>query len=334
MQRLIVLLLALAMCFALCACSQNHAAQEIEATEAPAATEAPTEATIPEVQYHLGETVATDIAEFTLDRADLAIALENTYNENYLLPKEYSPEEDNDNPYVAPIGSSLVAITYTIRNLNRNSLDLDGSFNGYLFSVAYGDFSGSVETHYGRERPEGGEWTIYESSNVLLSAGEKTSYRCYVEAKFEPADLNDDFEITVTLPHSTGDKETFTYTVTASDRAASVEREQAEKEAAEQAAQAELDALFADADPQVVEEVTEILQGEWEYTSDIAYYELSFDGDQVTVTTSIGSSTLSNWGTFKVCKGAILITYENGNQAYLPYTYENGEIEISPIIGI
>lgn len=71
--------------------------------------------------YHVGDTVSTDVVEFTLDNAALALALENTMDESYGLPKDYDATEDAQNPYVAPTGTTFAAYGYTLKNLDRSS---------------------------------------------------------------------------------------------------------------------------------------------------------------------------------------------------------------------
>lgn len=134
MKKMFTLLLASAMALSLTACGDGG-----EPTPFSGADPSPSESVspAPAAGSQLGETVSTDLAEFTLDRADLTIALENAHGDDYFLPKEYSAEEDSKNPFVASKGHCLVAITYTLANLNRGNLDLDGSFNGPLFQVSY-----------------------------------------------------------------------------------------------------------------------------------------------------------------------------------------------------
>lgn len=280
----------------------------------------------------LGEKAATDIVELTLDRADLAVALGNTQDETYYLPKEYSAEDDSDNPFVAAKGHTLVAMTYTLANLDRASVDLDGSFNPGFLSIGYNGESYSGETHYGYEKEAGGSWEIYSSMNVLLSAGETASYRCYVDIPVEAADLNDTFTVTFTLPNSQGESEDFTYAVTAEDRAAAEEaaaQAQAEEDAA---AQAEQEARLEEIDPALSAEISQQLQGEWQYTSGPVAYTVTFDGDYCYVSATAGGQTVTNEGPFSVRKEVILIEYTMGDHPVtMPYTYENGELSIYPI---
>lgn len=57
-------------------------------------------------KYKVGDTVSTDLLEFTLNDSQLAIALNNqlqigtgfTYDNTYYLPKDYNPEADAKTP--------------------------------------------------------------------------------------------------------------------------------------------------------------------------------------------------------------------------------------------
>ena len=123
MRKIIALLLAGCMLFSLAACGGTQTEQ------ASASSDGDTPSEVSEEQYAaVGDTVSTDIFSFTLDSAALAIALDNTVDENYFLPKEFDAQQDSDNPYVAPKGHTFAAFTYTVTNLDRASAEFhDGS---------------------------------------------------------------------------------------------------------------------------------------------------------------------------------------------------------------
>lgn len=221
MKRVLAMLLALMLCLPLCACG-GDAEDEVQ-------------------YYKLGETVSTDLVEFTLDEAEFAIALVNSSSrdsgwEYYFTPKEYDAEKAAKNPYVAAVGHTYAAITYTINNLNRADTRIEGSrdfvtvtYNGEDYvpeewdSFRYGSemhhqektevSNGSVHTY------EPGEWHAEPGTitSMLLLAGEKTSYRALVDIPVEVESLTDDFLITFTLPNSDETTSSFTYLVTQAD---------------------------------------------------------------------------------------------------------------------
>ena len=184
---------------------------------------------------NVGETASTDIFDLTLDDATFSIALENScgpgvkYKGNsaygdgdaaaipFLLPKEYDPEDDARNPYVAPKGHTLVAFTVTVKNNDRVAQELyEGGESLQFVSVTYNGVEYTpVEAEWGMEIAEDGSWEVPSPriSNVFVSAGESTSYRMYADVEVEPESLADGFEMTFAVPNSEGGTESFTYTV-------------------------------------------------------------------------------------------------------------------------
>ena len=100
MKKLLTLALAAVLALALAACSGGTSGPQAQ-EETPAS---------PEPEYlSPGDTVSTDILTFTLDEAQLAVALDSTLNENYAEPKEYDPQTDAQNPFVAATGHTYAA---------------------------------------------------------------------------------------------------------------------------------------------------------------------------------------------------------------------------------
>lgn len=176
---------------------------------------------------HVGDSVETDILRFTLDRAELAVALENGMTlgvgapadgfagGNFYLPKEYDAAEDAKNPFVASKGHTLVSLVFTIENLDRGSIDLFGYNNGYIY-IVYDGKSYKGEFKFGARNENGEGWKDYQSSNVLILSG-ASSYKAYVDIPVEIEDLSSPFEIKLNLPSSTNpekpDVKNFTYLV-------------------------------------------------------------------------------------------------------------------------
>ena len=222
MKKALSLILALVMCLSLCACGGGN--------DTPETTKAPTtEANTPsETYYQIGDTVSTNLFSFTLDAATLAIALENTHGENFGNPKEYNPQEDNRNPYVAPTGHTYAAFTYTVENISRSSEEFHG---GNFVKVIYKDTkytttlddcavlyhqehqyysNGSMHTE------KANTWYSNPSNNMHVDAGEKQSRKTCADFAIEADSLTDAFYLCVSIPSSTG-KEVFTYQIPASN---------------------------------------------------------------------------------------------------------------------
>lgn len=181
--------------------------------------------------YHkLGETVSTDIFEFTLNAAEFTVALNNIKDEMYFTPKEYDPNSDADNPFVAPVGHTYVAFSYTVENLNRSSSEFhDGSFAAIKYDgKKYSSMEEGAYFQYNDEQyldadgklksKKGGEWYSDPGNNLLLLTGEKETRRAFIDIETEIKDLTEDVEITVKIPNSEGKEESFTFLITAADR--------------------------------------------------------------------------------------------------------------------
>jgi hypothetical protein len=186
-------------------------------------------AEVSEEIYKLGDTVETDIVKFTLNNAQLAIKLNSTstasYDEmqagishitdDYFTADEYNEEEDLGAAYVAGIGHTYVVMEYYVENLNRTSVETD---NGSFVTVEYKNESYSGSTEYGASSENGYDWEPYQSSNVLLLAGDSLYFRCYVDISTDADNLEDDFYLTFSLPNSDGSFLDCKYLVRVEDR--------------------------------------------------------------------------------------------------------------------
>ena len=224
MKKILALILAAALALSLVACGSDGTGDSNTPggeNTLPPATDKSVDNTkvIEETKYYqLGDTVSTDIFEFTLDRADLAIALVNTIGDNGFLPKEYDATTDSRNPYVAAKGHTLVAITYTAKNLDRASVEVDGGSNPTFITVEYDNQTYNSETIYGYSSVNGWDWEQDPSTNTLLLAGEHETRRCYLDIPVETEDLSDTFSLIFSIPNSEGKTEDFIFVVTAQDR--------------------------------------------------------------------------------------------------------------------
>lgn len=225
MKKQATLLMALALCLSLCACGGETSTS----TDGPVA-----DTTVPEAYYQIGDTVSTNLFNFTLDAAELAIALENTYGESFGDPKEYNPQEDSNNIFVAPTGHTYVAFTYTVENVSRTSgnfHDCGRITNGGFVDVIYKgekydttiddcavmyyqdhqylDINGQLKTEAANR------WYTNPSNNMLVGASEKQSRKAYADFAVEVDSLTDEFYLCVRVPSSEG-SEVFTYYIPSS----------------------------------------------------------------------------------------------------------------------
>ena len=105
-------------------------------------------------------------------------------------------------------------------------------------------------------------------------------------------------------------------------------------DAQEAAMQAEKDEKYAPVDEALANEISQKLQGQWQYSQGAVSYTLTFDGFNITVESVVGGYQLTNKGTYTVCKDLLLVTYENGEQATMDYTYEDGNLDFSGLVGL
>lgn len=180
--------------------------------------------------YKLGDAIETDILGLTLNKAQLTIKMNGKGSSSadgsnyktspdYFLADEYNPETDAGLAYVAPKGHTYVAIEYRVKNLDRASVEFEGSFNPEFITIKYDgqEYGGKGNTVIGWESEDGVNGGKYSSSNILLMAGEEKTYRCYVDIPVD-ADLMSDFEMSFYLPKSDGSTKRFNYSITADDR--------------------------------------------------------------------------------------------------------------------
>ena len=216
MKKLVPIILSLAMLFSLCSCGGGASNHQEETAE----------------RYEIGDTVSTDIFEFTLDAAALTIALNCSYDDNYFTPKGYSTQSDSGNPFVAPVGHTYAAFTYTVKCLDRSdnefhdgisgavSIEYDGkTYKGkypddtkdgayYLYEDKnYSDVDQSLKTDKAKE------WHSGASNNMLLFAGATESRRAIIDLPIDIEDLDSPFILNVSVPCSDGSKTVFSYSI-------------------------------------------------------------------------------------------------------------------------
>ena len=168
--------------------------------------------------YKLGDAVETDIMKVKLLAGKYTYALNNVYDDDYATPKEYDPERDQRNIFVAAKGHTYAAFTFYVENLDRSDLDFGDSFDGKFVEAEYGGKKYGDEVIFAAESKDNLNWSKYSSSNILLLAGEKGYYRAYVDLAKDVKDLDSDLKLIFHLPNSNGKKEKFTFVVTADDR--------------------------------------------------------------------------------------------------------------------
>lgn len=250
MKRIFLLLIAAFMVLSLTACGGKETPQESSAPEslqqesstpeslAPESESAPQEdetpgqteeeqsAVEPAVKLALGETAATDLAEFTLEKCSLTYYVSNE-STNYV-----EPTDKPNNLFAASLGHCYVSLTFTLANKDRGGSisfadtfgewnpDLTVSYGGEDYHVKGFNLNDNAGDYYFRldfsaviDRDSGKILNKHNSSNYLLIAGETVTLRSFGIIDVEPDALTDGFEIKVGVPNVGGGYEYFTYTV-------------------------------------------------------------------------------------------------------------------------
>lgn len=208
LKKIISLTLVVVLCFSFAACGNN-----------------PEESI---VKSNLTEIVSTDIVDFTLENSEFTYYVSNV-SSNYV-----EPTEKPNTMFAARTGTCFVSMTVTINNKDRGgSIDFGGSFsdwdpaswkvkyNGETYDM-YGfdlnvDNYRSISLSYAALIDESTGKVISKvgSSNKLIDAGESVTIRMFGIIHVDPASLKDSFDLEVSVPNSTGEYETFVYTIPA-----------------------------------------------------------------------------------------------------------------------
>ena len=174
--------------------------------------------------YKIGDTVSTDITEFTLNDSQLTIVLSSIINENYGLPKEYDARNDTNNIFVANTGHTLAYMDFTISNIGRGGeLNVNGSIGSVKYDNKFyvgksnyptrGLIAEKLEVATGYNKVASNKWERMTAVNSLLFPNEKASFRYCIDIDKEITNLKDKYYITFNLPNSEGKTTPFTYVI-------------------------------------------------------------------------------------------------------------------------
>ncbi len=338
MKRMLALMLAVILALSVTACggSANVAPSQpsTDVQDTPPISDSPTvepSAVQPEPEpeiYTFGDSITSPsgLFVFTPSFDGFADAVANFPDENYMRPNGQGVDEDN-NPYVADEGKVMMYYSAKLEYVgdSKENETFDFTFkvdfdDGYVFD------GGHNGVRYSKDEQEWGT-----SSSVVFEPlnSDTTRYtRFCIEV---PNALETDFE-KQTLTVFTIEGEDFTFIV---DTKAAAEAK-AEREAAEEAERIE---KMTEVDKDLSDEIKKTLQGTWSwsiygYAGTSMYttsHDLTFDGDTVSIKThnTLLNTTLSNKGTYYVANAYIVLNFEDGAQACMPYTFENGELSMS-----
>lgn len=169
--------------------------------------------------YSLGDTVSTDVMEFTLDMAEFAVAAHDGTAGDFdeiCLPKEYDPARDDDPLYTAALGHTLICFQFTTKNLDRVSLPIIESGLDVFVTAAYDGETYDCDTIGFYKSADGYDWSA-DGDTLYVEAQATTHYRSIANIAVEAENLTDSFSMTFTLPTSSGETKDFTFEVTSAD---------------------------------------------------------------------------------------------------------------------
>lgn len=227
-NKFIGILLTTTMMLLLCSCG---ASKDIETEKNTTEINTEFEVTGSEIvsedtkKYNLGDTVSTDIMDFTLHDASFS----------YYLSMEYStycePQDSEDVSYVANKGHTFLPLIFEIENKDRASWrvgELSKSSGWELnWEMLYNNEEYDLKDYNLNSIDGSNHFTLdfsaigsnmenlkrYDSIIYILSAGEKIVVRTMGYVNMEPANLTDSYELTINVPNSSGEYEEFTYIV-------------------------------------------------------------------------------------------------------------------------
>ena len=143
MKKILAMILALALVFALCACGESEQKAEEAPQEAtPEATPEPTPEPTPEVLVlKVGESFQTEDREFKLTDFTFAQCLRNVMDKDAYMPVAPDAEDSwvyyrSNNPYNADADHIMLLLEFTQKNIGRANIGLGSERS---FKIVYGD---------------------------------------------------------------------------------------------------------------------------------------------------------------------------------------------------
>lgn len=174
-----------------------------------------------------GDTVSTDIVDLTIEQASFTYYASSKVDQSWAAPLA----EDSGGIFKTNKGRTFVALTFTVTNKDRNTIDIGETFqNGWDFSwkVLYKNASYNIKT-FDLNNPDGNyglslsfsaiskdgrnTFSKYDSSNYLLKAGETITIRTLGLVTMEPEFLDDGFDLIVNVLNSQAKDELFIYSI-------------------------------------------------------------------------------------------------------------------------
>ncbi len=228
MKKILALLLVALMLMGLCACGNRaqEGEQSAQGTDTSKIEDSKT--------YKLGDTVSTDIIDFTLDRAELGIYLHDGTagdRDEICMPAEDNKYIDND-CFIASVGHTFVSLQFTISNHDRTTINIDTDLTTkhlpdanetirtcslFAFVEYNGEIYEKLDCKTGLYPSDDGYDWGSNDNHIHVESGETKHYRCGVDFVVDVETLTDSFGIVFSIPTSTNEFAEFKYIVTDDD---------------------------------------------------------------------------------------------------------------------
>jgi len=316
MKKTISLLLALALCLSLCACGGDNDVPETEApvaeaTEAPI-TEVPEEPAA-ETIYTLGDVIETDLFQITPSFTGYAFELANWPDENFMTPagkfsgtSAYSASEGKTAMYgevqIAYIGNEKSDVSLNL----GISVDYD---NGYIFQGADVDMGNCVSID--------GDWQYNGQMTFEPLSDHNTRILRYCVEVPQQVETNADKSLLVTFSVN---GEPFVFDFRSADILGSDFDPRAE--------------FYQPIDDETKTQIVDYLKKNglehvgW-YDTTVGVYTFTFGDTDVKAVLPINNNYQYEFkGTYEVFSGAILITWDYGQQMHFDYTFDGKNLDI------
>lgn len=316
MKKTISLLLALALCLSLCACGGGSDVPETEApvaeaTEAPI-TEVPEEPAA-ETIYTLGDVIETDLFQITPSFTGYAFELANWPDENFMTPagkfsgtSAYSANEGKTAMYgevqIAYIGNEKSDVSLNL----GISVDYD---NGYIFQGADVDMGNCVSID--------GDWQYNGQMTFEPLSDHNTRILRYCVEVPQQVEANADKSLLVTFSVN---GEPFVFDFRSADILGSDFDPRAE--------------FYQPIDEETKTQIIDYLKKNglehvgW-YDTTVGVYTFTFKDTAVEAVLPINNNYQYEFkGTYEVFSGAILITWDYGQQMHFDYTFDGKTLDI------
>lgn len=318
MKKAIPLILVLVICLSLCACGGGNPSvesTEVQQTETTEATEtvAPEETAPEDTVYQLGDVIETDLFTITPSFTGYAYELANWPDENYMTP---AGKFSGSSPYSAAEGKTAiygeVQIAYVGNEKSDVTLTIDISANyddGYVFE--------QEDVHMGYCTSVDGDWTYNGQMTFEPLSNATTRIMRYCIEVPEQVETNTDKSLFITFMVN---GESFIYDFRSTEVLGSDYDPRAE--------------YYQPVDEETASQIIAYLKENgleevgW-YDTTVGVYTFTFTDTTVTATLPINSSYQYDFsGTYEVFSGAILITWDYGEQMHLDYTFDGTTLDI------